>query len=166
MKTESSSASKTELPSRFRQFAQQYPAVMRAYEALGAAAQAAGPLDKDPRTRQARHRHRRPKRRRHPQPYSSRVGGWCHAGGNPSRRAARHDDSRLSGYDGRDDVGGRCPRCRVGIWNLKFWAIDQPAPHSRTLQPATQRRTIALRPTVKRSLEPGLRPWAFHAKSK
>ena len=121
MKTESSAASKTELPPRFRQFDQQYPAVMRAYEALGAAAQEAGTArPKDPRTRQARHRHRCAKRRRHPQPYPSRVGDWCHAGRNPSRRAARHHDSRLSGYDGRDDVGGRCPRCGVALENLKF----------------------------------------------
>jgi 4-carboxymuconolactone decarboxylase len=48
MKTES--ASKTELPPRFLQFDQQYPAVMRAYEALGAATQEAGPLD--PKTRE------------------------------------------------------------------------------------------------------------------
>ena len=50
MKTEFSAASQTELPPRFRQFDQQYPAVMRAYEALGAAAQEAGPLD--PKTRE------------------------------------------------------------------------------------------------------------------
>jgi AhpD family alkylhydroperoxidase len=50
MKTESSAASQTELPPRFRQFDQQYPAVMRAYEALGVATQDAGPLD--PKTRE------------------------------------------------------------------------------------------------------------------
>jgi 4-carboxymuconolactone decarboxylase len=50
MKTESSAASKAELPQRFQQFDQQYPAVMRAYEALGVAAQEAGPLD--PKTRE------------------------------------------------------------------------------------------------------------------
>ena len=33
------------LPSRFKQFGKEYPAVMRAYEALGAATQDAGPLD-------------------------------------------------------------------------------------------------------------------------
>jgi 4-carboxymuconolactone decarboxylase len=45
MKRKSSARSHAEIPARFQQFGRKYPAVMRAYEALGAATQQAGPLD-------------------------------------------------------------------------------------------------------------------------
>ena len=40
---------KNQLPTRFQQFGQKYPAIMKAYETLGEATQQAGPLD--PKTR-------------------------------------------------------------------------------------------------------------------
>lgn len=43
-------ASPSALPSRFKNFGEQYPALMQAYEALGSAAAGAGPLD--PKTRE------------------------------------------------------------------------------------------------------------------
>src|SRR5437899_3353857 len=46
MKSEKRSATPLRgLPSRFKEFGKKYPRVMRAYEALGAATQEAGPLD-------------------------------------------------------------------------------------------------------------------------
>lgn len=45
MKPKSSTPIATQPPKRFRQFGRKYPAVMEAYEALNAAAFAAGPLD-------------------------------------------------------------------------------------------------------------------------
>jgi 4-carboxymuconolactone decarboxylase len=50
MSEPSSSPSTVGLPIRFRQFAEQYPSVVRAYEALGAATHEAGPLE--PKTRE------------------------------------------------------------------------------------------------------------------
>src|SRR5690349_18368684 len=46
MKSKTRSATPSRgVPSRFKQFGRKYPAVMRAYEALGAATMATGPLD-------------------------------------------------------------------------------------------------------------------------
>lgn len=45
MKTKSRQSKKNQLPTRFQQFGKKYPAVMKAYEALGAATADAGPLD-------------------------------------------------------------------------------------------------------------------------
>jgi alkylhydroperoxidase/carboxymuconolactone decarboxylase family protein YurZ len=45
MKTKSLQSKKNQLPIRFQQFGKKYPAVMKAYEALGAATAEAGPLD-------------------------------------------------------------------------------------------------------------------------
>ncbi len=45
MKKRTSSTPKNKVPTRFQQFGNKYPAIMRAYEALGEATQQAGPLD-------------------------------------------------------------------------------------------------------------------------
>ncbi|MBI4327820.1 MAG: carboxymuconolactone decarboxylase family protein [Chloroflexi bacterium] len=45
MKKKISAAASARIPTRFQKFGRKYPAVMRAYESLGAATQAAGPLD-------------------------------------------------------------------------------------------------------------------------
>ena len=45
MKTKSRASKETQLPTRFQQFGKKYPAIMRAYESLGAATAEAGPLD-------------------------------------------------------------------------------------------------------------------------
>ena len=45
MKTKAPASRRLGVPSRFKRFGRKYPAVMRAYEALGAATQAAGPLN-------------------------------------------------------------------------------------------------------------------------
>ena len=45
MKTKSTAAKKNQPPTRFQQFGKKYPAIMRAYESLGAATAEAGPLD-------------------------------------------------------------------------------------------------------------------------
>lgn len=45
MKKKISTAAPGRIPTRFQKFGRKYPAVMRAYESLGAATQAAGPLD-------------------------------------------------------------------------------------------------------------------------
>jgi alkylhydroperoxidase/carboxymuconolactone decarboxylase family protein YurZ len=50
MSKQDSSTPATGLPVRFKEFSEQYPDVMRAYEALGAATAEAGPLE--PRTRE------------------------------------------------------------------------------------------------------------------
>ena len=49
MKKSSSTNAKTQLPARYQLFAESYPTVMQALEALGDATQSAGPLD--PKTR-------------------------------------------------------------------------------------------------------------------
>jgi len=49
MKKETTAKSHRKIPTRFQQFGEKYPAIMRAYESLGAATQEAGPLD--PKTR-------------------------------------------------------------------------------------------------------------------
>ena len=41
----SGASTRSRIPTRFQKFGQKYPSVMRAYEALGAATQRAGPLD-------------------------------------------------------------------------------------------------------------------------
>lgn len=45
MKTKSRQSKENQPPTRFQQFGKKYPAVTRAYEALGAATAEAGPLD-------------------------------------------------------------------------------------------------------------------------
>ncbi len=45
MKTKSAPTKKNQPPTRFQQFGRKYPAIMRAYESLGAATAEAGPLD-------------------------------------------------------------------------------------------------------------------------
>src|SRR5215472_2182161 len=45
MKNPSPKTSKTQIPTRYQQFAKSYPTVMQAVEALGDATQSAGPLD-------------------------------------------------------------------------------------------------------------------------
>ena len=45
MKNPSPKKSKIQIPARYQQFAKSYPTVMQAVEALGEAAQSAGPLD-------------------------------------------------------------------------------------------------------------------------
>jgi len=45
MKAKTSSTPRRGVPTWFKQFGRKYPAVMRAYESLGAATQKAGPLD-------------------------------------------------------------------------------------------------------------------------
>jgi len=46
----STTVTKGNIPTKFKRFGQKYPAVMKAYEALGAATQEAGPLDKKTRS--------------------------------------------------------------------------------------------------------------------
>lgn len=46
---QSEASIRRQIPTRFQKFGQQYPEVMRAYEALGAATQEAGPLDRKTR---------------------------------------------------------------------------------------------------------------------
>jgi alkylhydroperoxidase/carboxymuconolactone decarboxylase family protein YurZ len=49
MKRKSSAVSKANIPTKFKRFGQKYPAIMRAYEALGVATQESGPLDRKTR---------------------------------------------------------------------------------------------------------------------
>ena len=44
-KTKAKPKNHHQIPTRFQQFGKKYPAIMRAYESLGAATQEAGPLD-------------------------------------------------------------------------------------------------------------------------
>jgi 4-carboxymuconolactone decarboxylase len=45
MKKKANAKNHRKIPTRFQQFGQKYPAIMRAYESLGEATQHAGPLD-------------------------------------------------------------------------------------------------------------------------
>jgi alkylhydroperoxidase/carboxymuconolactone decarboxylase family protein YurZ len=44
-KTKAKAKNHLQIPTRFQQFGKKYPAIMRAYESLGAATQEAGPID-------------------------------------------------------------------------------------------------------------------------